>query len=92
MSPDRKGFTSNTPVIFTSDNGGAKKPTLTGPETDASRSWTWRLSGPFRGGKHDVWQGGLACHVYYPLVRGKAAPAATGSDETMSPTDISEPR
>jgi arylsulfatase A-like enzyme len=82
---DRKGFTSNTLVIFTSDNGGVKKPTLTGPETDALKAGL-EVCGPFRGGKHDVWEGGF--RVPFIIRWPGKVPAATVCDEMMSLADV----
>jgi len=55
---DRKGFAKDTLVLFTSDNGGVNKPTKEGEATDALKAGL-EISGPFRGGKHDVWEGGF---------------------------------
>ncbi|MEQ8789549.1 MAG: arylsulfatase [Pirellulaceae bacterium] len=81
---DRKGFTENTLVLFTSDNGGVNKPTLKGEATDALEAGL-AISGPLRGGKHDVWEGGF--RVPY-LVRWPGhVPAETVCDETVSLVD-----
>ena len=55
---DRKGFTNDTLVLFTSDNGGVNKPYSESDATDALKAGL-KVSGPFRGGKHDVWEGGF---------------------------------
>lgn len=82
---DRKGFTPNTLVIFTSDNGGVNKPTLPGDETNALKAGL-AICGPFRGGKHDVWEGGFRVPF---IVRWPGhVPAGTVCDEMMSLTDV----
>jgi arylsulfatase A len=81
---DRKGFAKNTLVLFSSDNGGVNKPEVPGPNADAIKAGL-KVSGPHRGGKHDVWEGGF--HVPY-LVRWPArVPAGTVSTETVSLVD-----
>ena len=81
---DKKGFSENTLVLFTSDNGGVNKPTTEGDATDALKAGL-KVSGPFRGGKHDVWEGGF--RVPY-LVRwpGHVEPGSV-CDETLSLAD-----
>lgn len=82
---DRKGFASKTLVIFTSDNGGVNKPTIPGPETDALKGGL-AICGPFRGGKHDVWEGGFRVPF---IVRWPGhVPAGTVCDEMMNLTDV----
>ncbi len=81
---DRKGFTQNTLVLFTSDNGGVFKPTKEGEATDAYKAGL-KISGPFRGGKHDVWEGGF--RVPYLLRWPGHVPARTVCDETLSLSD-----
>ncbi len=82
---DRKNFTANTLVIFTSDNGGVNKPTLPGYETEAAKSGL-AICGPFRGGKHDVWEGGFRVPF---IVRWPGhVPPNSVCDEMMSVTDI----
>lgn len=81
---DRKGFAKNTLVLFTSDNGGVNRPTAPGDNADAIKAGL-KVSGPYRGGKHDVWEGGF--HVPY-LVRWPGhVPAGTVCDETISLVD-----
>ncbi|MGQ9505979.1 MAG: sulfatase family protein [Thermogutta sp.] len=82
---EEKGFVEDTLVLFTSDNGGVNKPTLTGPETDALHAGL-AISGPFRGGKHDVWEGGF--RVPFILRWPNHVPAGTTCDEMMNLTDI----
>lgn len=82
---DQKGFAKNTLVIFTSDNGGVNKPENANlVQTDAQKAGL-KPVGPFRGGKHDVWEGGF--RVPY-LVRWPGhVPAGTVCDETISIVD-----
>ena len=81
---DRKKFTDNTLVLFTSDNGGVNKPNKPSESTDALKAGL-KVSGSFRGGKHDVWEGGF--RVPY-LVRWPGhVPAGTVCNETLSLAD-----
>lgn len=82
---DQKGFAKNTLVIFSSDNGGVNKPENANlVQTDAQKAGL-KPVGPFRGGKHDVWEGGF--RVPY-LVRWPGhVPAGTVCDETISIVD-----
>ncbi len=82
---DQKGFAKDTLVIFTSDNGGVNKPENANlVQTDAQKAGL-KPVGPFRGGKHDVWEGGF--RVPY-LVRWPGhVPAGTVCDETISLVD-----
>jgi|ETNmetMinimDraft_15_1059895.scaffolds.fasta_scaffold04089_3 arylsulfatase A-like enzyme len=81
---DRKGFTQNTLVLFTSDNGGVNKPKKPGDATDALKAGL-KISGPFRGGKHDVWEGGF--RVPYIVRWPGRVPAGSACDETLSLVD-----
>lgn len=82
---DKKGFAKNTLVLFSSDNGGVNKPENENlVQTDAQKAGL-KPVGPFRGGKHDVWEGGF--RVPY-LVRWPGhVPAGTVCDETISIVD-----
>ncbi len=82
---DKQGLAENTLVIFTSDNGGVNKPENANlVQTDAQKAGL-KPVGPFRGGKHDVWEGGF--RVPY-LVRWPGhVPAGTVCDETISIVD-----
>jgi arylsulfatase A-like enzyme len=54
---DRRGLAKNTVVLFTSDNGGELgRPE--GAQRKAAEAGL-ALNGRWRGGKHDVWEGGL---------------------------------
>ncbi len=82
---DKQGLAENTLVLFTSDNGGVNKPENANlVQTDAQKAGL-KPVGPFRGGKHDVWEGGF--RVPY-LVRWPGhVPAGTVCDETISIVD-----
>jgi arylsulfatase A len=82
---DKQGLAENTLVLFSSDNGGVNKPENTNlVQTDAQKAGL-KPVGPFRGGKHDVWEGGF--RVPY-LVRWPGhVPAGTVCDETVSIVD-----
>ena len=74
-------------VIFTSDNGGVNKPENANlVQTGCAEGQIEASGGPFRGGKHDVWEGG-GFRVPY-LVRWPGhVPAGTVCDETISIVD-----
>ncbi len=81
---DRGGFAKNTIVLFSSDNGGVNKQNGDTPQ-NVARDAGLKPVGPFRGGKHDVWEGGF--RVPY-LVRWPGhVPAGTTCDETISLVD-----
>jgi len=82
---DKQGLADNTLVLFSSDNGGVNKPENANlVQTDAQKAGL-KPVGPFRGGKHDVWEGGF--RVPY-LVRWPGhVPAGTVCDETISIVD-----
>lgn len=81
---DKLGLADNTLVLFTSDNGGVNKPTVPGEATEALKAGL-AVSGPFRGGKHDVWEGGF--RVPYIVRWPGHVPADTVCDETLSLVD-----
>lgn len=56
---DRKGIADKTLVLFSSDNGGVFKPTITNSLQTAAYLAGLKVNGPLRGGKHDVWDGGF---------------------------------
>jgi arylsulfatase A-like enzyme len=83
---DKQGLATNTLVIFTSDNGGVREPQKAdSPQTQALNAGL-AVNGPFRGGKHHIWEGGFRVPF---LVRwpGQAA-AGTVCNETISLADI----
>ncbi len=55
---DRHGFARETLVIFTSDNGGENKLRGTGSQLQAQQAGL-KINGPFRAGKHSIFEGGL---------------------------------
>jgi arylsulfatase A len=82
---DKQCLADNTLVIFSSDNGGVNKPTQKSPQTDAQTAGL-KPVGPFRGGKHDVWEGGFRVPF---LVRWPGhVPAASVCDEPLSVVDL----
>ncbi len=81
---NRKQLAKDTLVLFTSDNGGVNKPTNPGEATDALNAGL-KISGPFRGGKHDVWEGGF--RVPYIVRWPGRVPADSVCEETLSLAD-----
>lgn len=82
---DEKGFAEDTLVLFSSDNGGVNKPENEGlAQTEAQKAGL-KPVGPFRGGKHDVWEGGF--RVPYLLRWPGRVPAGTVCGETVSIVD-----
>jgi arylsulfatase A-like enzyme len=82
---DKQGLTENTLVLFTSDNGGVNKPENLTLVQNVAQQAGLKPVGPFRGGKHDVWEGGF--RVPY-LVRWPGhVPAGSVCDETISIVD-----
>ncbi len=81
---DRTGVAGNTLVLFTSDNGGVCKTDIASEETDAIKAGL-TINGPFRGGKHDVWEGGF--RVPYLLRWPGRVPANSVCGETLSLVD-----
>jgi arylsulfatase A-like enzyme len=84
-SLDDKGFTEDTLVIFTSDNGGVFLTQGERPEAAAYRAGL-RVNGDWRGGKHGIYEGGFRVPF---LVRwpGKS-PAGATCDQTINLVDI----
>jgi len=82
---DKQGLAENTLVLFSSDNGGVNKPENANLVQSEAQKAGLKPVGPFRGGKHDVWEGGF--RVPY-LVRWPGhVPAGTVCDETISIVD-----
>lgn len=82
---DKQGLTENTLVLFSSDNGGVNKPGNATLVQNVAQEAGLKPVGPFRGGKHDVWEGGF--RVPY-LVRWPGhVPADSVCDETISIID-----
>lgn len=83
---DRLGFTQNTLVLFTSDNGGVFKPFITDSLQTKAFQAGLRVNGPLRGGKHNIWEGGFRVPF---IVRWPGhAPAVTVCDEMVSLADL----
>jgi arylsulfatase A-like enzyme len=51
--------TANTLVIFTSDNGGVVSATSKSKSQIQAMEAGLEINGSWRGGKHDVWEGGF---------------------------------
>lgn len=83
---DRIGATQNTLVILASDNGGVCKPENERLAQTKAIKAGLKVNGDFRGGKHDVWEGGFRSPfmVRWP---GKAA-AGSVTKSTVSLVDI----
>lgn len=82
---DRHGFTRDTLVIFTSDNGGENKLRGTATQLQAQKAGL-KINGPFRAGKHSIFEGGLREPF---LVRWPGrAPAGAVSHEMISLVDL----
>lgn len=81
---DQKGFTKNTLVLFTADNGGVFHPEQMNAQAAAIKAGL-KPCGPFRGGKHDVWEGGF--RVPYIVRWPGHVPEGTTCDETLSLVD-----
>ena len=80
---EKKGVLDNTLILFSSDNGGVNT------ERDSPQSTAQKAGlkpvGPFKGGKHNVWEGGF--RVPY-LVRWPGhVPAGSVCAETISIVD-----
>jgi arylsulfatase A len=82
---DKKGVAAETLVIFTSDNGGENK--LRGAATQLqAQNAGLKINGPFRAGKHSIFEGGLREPF---LVRWPGrAPAGAVSHEMISLVDL----
>lgn len=82
---DKKGIAKNTLVLFSSDNGGVNKPENASLVQNVAQRAGLKPVGPFRGGKHDVWEGGF--RVPYLVRWPDRVPAGTVCDETVSIVD-----
>ncbi len=80
---EKKGVLDNTIILFTSDNGGVNI-TKDCPQTVAQQAGL-KPVGPFRGGKHNVWEGGF--RVPYIVRWPGHVPAGTECGETVSLVD-----
>ena len=82
---DNQGLAKNTLVLFTSDNGGVNKPENATLVQNVAQQAGLKPVGPFRGGKHDVWEGGF--RVPYLVRWPDHVPAGSVCDETISIVD-----
>jgi len=80
---DKRGL-ANTIVLFTSDNGGVNHTRAQNVQTAAIKAGL-KVNGPFRGGKHNVWEGGF--RVPYIVRWPSRVPARTSCDEMLSLAD-----
>jgi hypothetical protein len=80
---EKKGVLDNTLILFSSDNGGVNIERDC-PQTEARKAGLKQV-GPFKGGKHDVWEGGFK--VPYIVRWPGHVPAGTVCDETVSIVD-----
>ncbi|MBN2505765.1 MAG: arylsulfatase [Verrucomicrobia bacterium] len=83
---DRIGAAQNTLVIFASDNGGVCKPEIERLAQTTAIKAGLKVNGDFRGGKHDVWEGGFRS-PFFVRWPGKAA-AGSVTKATVSLVDI----
>jgi arylsulfatase A len=82
---EKQGLTENTLVLFSSDNGGVNKPENASLVQNVAQQAGLKPVGPFRGGKHDVWEGGF--RVPYLVRWPDHVPAGSVCDETISIVD-----
>jgi arylsulfatase A len=82
---DRRGLAENTLIIFTSDNGGVL--INTGGDRPEAKAYEagMRVSGPWRGRKHSIYEGGF--RVPYLARWPGRIPAGTVCNETISLVD-----
>lgn len=81
---DKNGLAADTLVLFTSDNGGENKRTRSDEQVAAIKAGL-RMNGPWRAGKHSIYEGGF--RVPYIVRWPGKVPAATVCDETISLVD-----
>ena len=81
----RKGFVTNTLVIFTSDNGGENKKTRSGTQVQAQEAGL-KLNGQWRAGKHSIYEGGF--RVPFIARWPGHIPAGAVSTQTISLVDM----
>ncbi len=83
---DKQGLAKNTLVIFSSDNGGVKEPQKADSPQTLALNAGLAVNGPWRGGKHHIWEGGF--RVPFIVRWPGQAPAGTVCNETISLVDI----
>ena len=81
---DQRKLTSNTLVIFTSDNGGENKHTRYGEQLKAIAAGL-KMNGQWRAGKHSIYEGGF--RVPYIVRWPGKVPAGSVCDETINLID-----
>jgi arylsulfatase A-like enzyme len=82
---DKQGFTKDTLVILTSDNGGENKKRGNGTQLQAQAAGL-KINGVFRAGKHSIFEGGLR-EPFIVRWPGKA-PAGAVCNETINLVDM----
>jgi len=82
---DKKGFSQNTLVILTSDNGGETEFRGTGSQIEAQKAGL-KINGQWRGGKHMIYEGGLR-EPFIVRWPGKT-PAGTVCNKTINLVDM----
>ena len=83
---DKQGVAQNTLVIFSSDNGGVKEPQKTDSFQTKALNAGLAVTGPWRGGKHHIWEGGF--RVPFIVRWPGQTPAGTVCNETISLADL----
>ncbi|MCX7006372.1 MAG: sulfatase-like hydrolase/transferase, partial [Kiritimatiellaeota bacterium] len=86
---DKQGLAKDTLVLFSSDNGGVKEPQKTDSPQTLALNAGLSVCGPWRGGKHHIWEGGFRV----PFIVRWPGKVAAGSvrdqcNETISLADI----
>jgi len=83
---DKHGFAKDTLVIFSSDNGGVKEPQKTDSVQTQALNAGLAVNGPWRGGKHHVWEGGF--RVPFVVRWSGKVPAGSVCNEMVSLADL----
>ena len=83
---DQQGRAKDTLVIFTSDNGGVKEPQNAESWQTQALNAGLAVNGPWRGGKHHIWEGGF--RVPFVVRWPGQVPAGTVCGEMVSLADI----
>jgi len=83
---DELKLSDKTLVIFTSDNGGVVATSSKSGSQSIAMEAGLAINGPWRGGKHDVWEGGFRVPL---IVRWPGhVPAGTTCDEMINLVDV----